>query len=76
MPESNRRTPRRVEIRQPLSPVPAIVGFVVVAVGMYLFAESKFASNPHPVHWAITLGGGAVGYGFGTAVAWVMSRGA
>ena len=74
MPGSNRRTPRRVDIRQPINPVPAIVGFALVAVGTYLFAESKFATSPHPLHWAISLGGGAVGYGIGLAIAWVMSR--
>ena len=72
MPESNRRTPRKIDVHPPLSPLPPIVGLGLVAVGSYLVAESVF--GPHPLHWVIALAGGLVGWAAGYGVAWVMSR--
>ena len=72
MPVSNHRTPRKVDVHPPLSPLPPIIGLGFVSVGSYLAAESIF--GPHPVHWLVALVGGAIGWAAGLGVAWVMSR--
>jgi hypothetical protein len=72
MPESNRRTPRKIDVHPPLNPIPPILGLSLVAVGAYLYSESAF--GPHPIHWLIAAVGGAIGLGAGYGVAWAISR--
>ena len=74
MPASNRRTPRNVDVRPPISELPAIVGATVGAVVAYLIAESAFASSIHPLHWIIAVGGGLLGLVLGYVVARAMNR--
>lgn len=74
MPASDRRTPRKVDVRPPLNPLPSYVGLGLAAVAAYLVAESALAARPHPLHWAAALTGGLIGWGVGYAVAWAINR--
>ena len=74
MPESNRRTPRKIDVHPPMSALPAIVGLSAFSIIAYLMAESMFSTNPHGLHWALAVGGGGIGYAVGLAIAWAMSR--
>ena len=74
MPASNRRTPQKIDVHPPMSPLPAIVGLTSFALIAYFFAESMFSTNPHGLHWAFAVGGGVLGYAIGAAIAWTLSR--
>jgi hypothetical protein len=70
----NRRTPRKVDVRPPMSQLPPIIGLTVLGVVGYLAGESVFADRIHPVHWLVAVAGGLAGLLGGYAVAWVMNR--
>lgn len=74
MPASNRRTPRKVDIRPPMSQLPPIIGVTVFGVVGYLAGESAFANRIHPIHWLVAVVGSMIGLIAGYAVAWVMNR--
>lgn len=43
-------------------PLPAILGSILMMFPAYFVAEASIQRQPHPLHWAIGVGGGAVGY--------------
>jgi hypothetical protein len=71
---TNRRTPRKVDVRPPMSQLPPIIGVTVFGVAGYLAGESIFADRIHPVHWVVAVGAGLIGLLAGYAIAWVMNR--
>ena len=50
---------------------PSLEGCAGIVTGFtltYLGAEAALVSNPHPVHWLVTLAGAGLGYGVGHVV--------
>ncbi len=74
MQPSNRRTPRKVDQRPPMSQLPPIIGVTVLGMIGYLAGESAFSNRAHPVHWLVAVIGSLIGLLGGYAVAWAMNR--
>jgi hypothetical protein len=47
--------------------MPAVFGLVGAGLLAYLVGETSLASRPHPLHWAVALLGGGLGYAGGLA---------
>ncbi len=45
-----------------LLPLPALGGLVFGFLLGFIAAEVAFYVRPHPLHWAVAAGGGALGY--------------
>lgn len=69
MPTSNRRTPRKVDLRMPMNPLPPLVGATAAGVVAYLVAESALAARLHPLHWLVAAGAAAFGLAAGYVIA-------
>ena len=67
----------RAVSRQDREPGPSLEGLAGAVLGVtvvYLAAEAALPGNRHPLHWLITIVGGAAGYAIGHAVYLVKER--
>lgn len=59
---------RQSRSSEPGPSLEACAGAIIGVTFTYLGAEAMLPGPLHPVHWGLTLAGGAVGYAIGQAV--------
>ncbi len=57
-----RRNPDPAQDEIGLLPLPALAGLAFGFFGFFLASEVAFATRPHPIHWVVAAGGGALSY--------------